>query len=221
MNEISQLLTWYGGMVLFLPTFAEQSGIPIPAAPLLLLSGALAANGHVNLISAIAWTTAACILADAICFCAGNRSKKRLLAFLERWQGAQVKRPRTTGVRSTLRGLQVLTVAKFLPFGTLVPLRAGTLDIRLLRFLLVDFPGSLIYASTYLLLGFFFHHQLNQVMEIIRELGIAGLLLVLALVAIYVTYGLVRHRHPAKNMAKFSDSHPQVQNPHTNEELVS
>ncbi len=221
MNEICQLLTWYGGLILFLPTFAEQSGIPIPAAPLLLVSGALAANGHLNLVSAIAWTTAACMLADAIWFCTGHRSKKRLLAFLERWRGAQAKHPRTTGVRGTLHGLQVLTIAKFLPFGTLVPLRAGTLDIRLLRFVLVDFPCSLIYASTYLLLGFFFHHQLNQVMEILRELGIIGLLLVLALVVIYVTYGLARRRHPANNMAKVSVSNLQVQNPQANEELVS
>ncbi|HUA67277.1 MAG TPA: hypothetical protein VMA13_01905 [Candidatus Saccharimonadales bacterium] len=210
MNAISQLLTLYGGMILFLPTFAEQSGVPIPVAPLLLVSGALAANGHLSLISAIAWSTGACILADAIWFCAGNRSKKRLLAFLERWHGGRMTHPQTAGVKATLHGMQVLTIAKFLPFGTLVPLRAGTLDIRLLKFVLVDFPASMIYAGTYLLLGFFFHHQLNYVMEIIKELGTVGLLLVVALVAIYVTYGLARHRHPASNITKVSNSRPHV-----------
>lgn len=221
MTEINQLLIWYGGLVLFLPTFAEQSGIPIPAAPLLLVSGALAANGHLNLFSAIAWTTAACILADAVWFCAGNQSKKRLLAFLERWHGGRRSRPETIGVRATLRGMQVLTVAKFLPFGTLVPLRAGTLDIRLLKFVLVDFPSSLIYASTYLLLGFFLHHQLNYVMGVIRELGTVGLLLILALAAVYVTCGLARRRHAPGKLAKGSDSHPQIQNPHADGGLVS
>ena len=58
-------------------------------------------------------------------------------------------------------------------------------------------------------------------MEIVRELGIIGLLLVLALVAIYVTYGLARRRHPANDVAKVPVSRPQVQNPQANEELVS
>ena len=221
MNAVIQLLTWYGGMVLFLPTFAEQSGIPIPAAPLLLVSGALAANGHLSLLSAIAWTTGACILADAIWFCAGNHSKKRLLAFLERWQGGRMTHPKTVGVKATLHGMQVLTIAKFLPFGTLVPLRAGTLDIRLLKFVLVDFLPSMIYASAYLFLGFCFHHQLNCLMEIIRELGTVGLLLIVALAAIYVTYGLARHHRPMSKKVKISDSRIKVQNPSPSGELVS
>ena len=106
MNLISQFLTWYGGVVLFLAVLAEQGGIPIPAAPLLLVSGALAANGQLNLVSAIAWTTAACMLADAIWFYAGHRGKARILRLLERCHGGWRTNPRTTGVRAMLRGLR-------------------------------------------------------------------------------------------------------------------
>ena len=41
MNEINQFLGAYGGLILFVTVFAEQSGLPIPAAPWLLAAGAL------------------------------------------------------------------------------------------------------------------------------------------------------------------------------------
>jgi len=169
-----------------------------------------------NLISIIAGTTVACILADALWFYAGHRGKARFLPLFGRKYGAPRTPRQTTGARATLRSLRVLAVAKFLPLGTLVPLRAGALDISPLRFLLLDMPSSLIYGSVYLLLGFFFHRQLNQLMTIIRGLGTAGLLLALLLAGIYAAVGLVRRhqakRNPATNPeANISDSPCQAQ----------
>jgi hypothetical protein len=62
-------------------------------------------------------------------------------------------------------------------------------------------------------LGFCFHHQLNFIMEFIRELGTVGLLLIVALAAIYVTYGVARHHRPVSKIAKISGSRPKAQNP--------
>lgn len=194
MNQIIHFLAWNSGLVLFVAAFVEQSGIPIPAAPFLLAAGALAAAGQLNLVAAIAWTASACLAADTFWFYAGHRGKERLLPFFARLRRGRCasKSPRT-GIRATLRGLRILTIAKFLPLGTLVPLRAGTLDINPLRFLLLDLPGALIYGSVYVLLGFFFHRQLHQLMAIVRELGTAGIVLVLLLVVVYAGFGLVRH----------------------------
>jgi membrane protein DedA with SNARE-associated domain len=216
MTQIIQFLSRHGGVVLFLAVLVEQSGVPIPAAPLLLAAGALAANGHLNFILAATWIMAACVLADSFWFYAGHRGKARFLPLFGCWRRTWGARPRTTGVRATLRGLRILTAAKFLPLGTLVPLRAGTLDVSSLRFLLLDVPGSLIYASVYLFLGFFFHRQLHQLTAMMRELGIAGLLLVLLLAGIYAACTLVRRRHiernPANNPeAEILDSPSQVQ----------
>jgi membrane protein DedA with SNARE-associated domain/DNA-binding NarL/FixJ family response regulator len=220
LNQIIHFLTWHGGLVLFLAVFAEQSGVPVPAAPWLLASGALAASGQLNLISAISWTATACVLADAFWFYAGHRAKARLLPLFARWHGARRAEPRITGVKATLRALRILTAAKFLPLGTLVPLRAGTLDISPLRFLLWDTPSSLIYASVYLLLGFCFHDQLERLTLIVLRLGTVGLLAVLMFVGMYVAWAFVRHNRvkprPANNLeVKISDSlaQPKTQTP--------
>ena len=193
MSQIIQFLGWNGGMVLFAAAFIEQSGVPIPAAPLFLAAGALAAAGQLSLITAIAWTALACLAADTFWFHAGHRGKDRLLPLFARLRRNRNARRSTTGARAMIRGVRVLTVAKFLPLGTLVPLRAGTLNFSPLRFVLLDLPASLIYASVYPLLGFFFHHQLKRLTAIVRGLGTAGILLILLLVAVYAGLGLVRH----------------------------
>jgi len=66
---------------------------------------------------------------------------------------------------------EVLTAAKFLPFGILVPLRAGAIEIGPWRFVLVDAVCSLFYASVYVLPGLIFHGQLEQLVKGVRRFG--------------------------------------------------
>ena len=202
MNQIIHFLTWNSGLALFVAAFAEQSGIPIPAAPFLLAAGALAAAGKLNLLAAILWTALACLAADTFWFYAGHRGKDRLLPLFRRLRCARHSGPRPRGPRATLRGLRILTVAKFIPLGSLVPLRAGTLDVSPVRFVLLDLPASLVYGSVYPLLGFFFHDQLQRLMAGVRGFGIVGVFLVLLLGVIYVAFGFVRSRRVQSDSTK-------------------
>ncbi len=214
MSEAMHVLSSYGGVLLFVAALIEQSGVPVPAAPFLLAAGALAAAGQISLVAAVAWTALACLAADAFWFYAGHRGKDRLVPFFARLRGGRPARQPATGVRKTLRALRILTIAKFLPLGTLVPLRAGTLDISPVRFLLLDLPAALIYASSYLLLGFWFHRQLNELMAIVRGLGSAGLLLVLLLAGVYAVLGLARgHRAPIHSAENAEAANPDIPEP--------
>ena len=57
MNEIIHIVIAYGGPLLFVAGFAEQSGLPFPGALFLLAAGALAANGMFDLIAGIGWAS--------------------------------------------------------------------------------------------------------------------------------------------------------------------
>jgi membrane protein DedA with SNARE-associated domain len=193
MNESIQFLITYGGLVLFVVGFAEQSGLPFPGVPFLLAAGALAANGKFDLIGGIAWTAAGCVLADAIWFFVGQRGKSRVFRMFPHLRAAQVKLERATLARTILQGMRMLTAAKFLPFGTVIPVHAGALDVGRLRFLLVDAFTSLIYATVYAALGFAFHKQLEQAVEILRNLGAVSWLLIALLAGAYAVYWFLRH----------------------------
>jgi membrane protein DedA with SNARE-associated domain len=179
-------------LILFLVVFVEQSGVPLPAAPFLLTAGALAAAGRMPVIMAIACATAGSLTADTFWFWTGRRSKARLLQLFPRWHGIHTATAQKTNRSYILRGLELLTAAKFLPFGILVPLRAGAFEISPLRFLWVDAICSLFYTSIYITLGFIFHNQLERTLTIVQRLGVLGLVLLVVIVGSYFGLGILK-----------------------------
>src|SRR5882724_12724701 len=82
MNEMSPILVNNAGLAIFATIFAEQIGVPLPAAPVLVAAGALAADGALNPALALAVTLAGCAAADAIWFYIGRRGGSKLVRLL-------------------------------------------------------------------------------------------------------------------------------------------
>jgi len=198
MNQITQVLISYGGLFLFLVGFAEQSGLPFPGAPWLLAAGALAASGRFSLIAAVCWAAAGCVAADAIWFHLGHRGKSSVFRVFPHLHGVQSRLRQATLTGSILHGTRMLTAAKFLPFGSVIPLHAGAMEVGSSRFLLVDAFASVVYAAVYATLGFAFHKQLEQVVAFIRELGAISLLLIVVFSGGYVVHWFLKHRAERK-----------------------
>ncbi len=194
MNHITEFSVAHGALILFLMTFLEQTGLSLPAAPWLLAGGALAATGRIDLLAAIWWAAMGCLAADTLWFYAGYRGKARLLQLFTRFHILPPADARTSHIPALFRGLRILTAAKFLPLGSLVPLRAGLLHRNALLLLLVDGVCSLFYAAFYLLPGFVFHSQLERLIVLVRRLGVLAFVLLLLVAAAYLGYGIITHR---------------------------
>ena len=115
MGQLTQYLFTHGGLVLFVIVLVEQSGVPLPAAPFLLAGGALAAEGRLNLLTSILWAAIGSLAADIFWFYTGHRRKARLFQLFPRWHAIQYAVARKNQRGLILRGLQMLTAAKFLP----------------------------------------------------------------------------------------------------------
>jgi membrane protein DedA with SNARE-associated domain len=194
MTHIGEFLILHGALVLFLIAFAEQIGLPFPGAPWLLAAGALAAGGRINLFTAILWSTIGSLAADTIWFYAGNRRKARLFRLFPHWHSIWDVVARKTHTSLIIRGLQMLTAAKFVPIGIFVPMRAGALDADPVRFLLVDAACSLFYATFYIVPGFFLHDQVQQMVAFFNRLGVFTFPLLLILISGYFIYEFVKRR---------------------------
>ena len=186
MNQITRFLISHGGLFLFPIVLADQSGLPFPAVPWLLAAGALAAGGKLSLLAAICWAALGSLAADMIWFYLGQRGKRRVFRVFPDLESRKLTLPRKLHTRLILRGVRVLTAAKFLPFGTVVPLHAGALEVGSLRFFLFDAFSSVVYAAVYVVSGFIFHSQLEQAVAFTRKLGVVALPLLVAAVAIYL-----------------------------------
>jgi len=200
-NQITEFLIAHGGLILFAIAFAEQSGLPLPGAPWLIAAGALAASGKFDLIAGISWAALGCVAADAIWFFVGHRGKARVFRMFPHLEAVQVKLQRATLARTVLHGTRMLTMAKFLPFGTVIPVHAGAMEVGRLRFLLVDAFCSVVYSAVYAALGFAFHDQLEQVVAFIQSLSAVSLVLLATLAGIYVAYRLLKRRRKPVTVA--------------------
>ncbi|HWV99682.1 MAG TPA: DedA family protein [Candidatus Acidoferrum sp.] len=195
MDGITQFLVSHGGAVLFAVVFVEQAGLPLPSAPWLLAAGALSAAGKLNPALAIGMSAVACVIADSLWFYVGRRGGNRVLRLFCRMSLAPNSCVGRTKGLFARHGLQGLVAAKFLPgLGAVMPPLAGALGMSAAQFLLFDTLGALVYGAVYIVAGFLFHDQLQQVMAVLSQFGFSALLLTVALVLAYITFKYVRRR---------------------------
>jgi membrane protein DedA with SNARE-associated domain/rhodanese-related sulfurtransferase len=180
MNAVTHFLVGHGYALLLAWVFVEQIGVPVPAAPVLLAAGALAGAGHLNIwISGLAALVAA-LASDVIWYGIGRQRGNTVLGILCRVSLEPDSCARRTQNVYSKHGASSLLIAKFIPWlNTAAPPLAGAFRMGFPRFLLFDVLGVLLWASTFLGLGYLFSLQLEQVANYARQLGIFLLVLIL------------------------------------------
>src|SRR5262245_27415003 len=182
--DINRFLANYGLPVMFGTVFVEQMGIPLPAIPWLLAVGALSATGNFSPLLAIGLTVVACLVADGFWFYLGRYRGNKVLGFLCRLSLEPDSCVRRTQNKFTRYGLRSLLVAKFLPgfLSTVTPPLAGMSKMNVSRFLFFDGLGSVLYGVCFVLLGYCFRNQIQQITDALAGIGgrALGLLAVLA-----------------------------------------
>jgi membrane protein DedA with SNARE-associated domain len=151
-----------GQALMFAWVFAEQVGLPLPAAPALLAAGAFAARGPWTLVSLIVTAVTACILADSLWYWAGRSKSADVYRFLR-------SHPKSRVVRCAERlfaayGSRSLLFAKFVPGLSLVaPPLSGIQATAASRFLAFDAVGALVWAGGFITVGYFFGSAFDRV----------------------------------------------------------
>jgi membrane protein DedA with SNARE-associated domain len=187
MEGILQFVLRHSYPVLFLWVLTEQAGLPLPAAPVLLAAGALAGAKEMNMGWAVALATAASLLSDFAWYQTGRRRGSGVLNWLCRISLEPDSCVRRTEEIFARWGASSLLVAKFIPgLTTAAPSLAGVTHMRLSHFLLFETLGAMLWASTFVVLGFLFSSQLGLVAAYAARLGTGLLVLVLVGFAAYL-----------------------------------
>jgi membrane protein DedA with SNARE-associated domain len=192
MHRTLEFLLHHGYVLLLGWVFAEQMGLPLPSMPLLLAAGALAGTGRLNFFGSLFYVMLAAVAADFIWYELGRRKGIRILQLLCKISlepDSCVRR--TEGVFSK-QGARSLLVSKFVPgLGTVTAPLAGIFHMRPRRFLLFDAAGTLLWAGTFLGLGYIFSGQIERVGEYLASLGGRLLVFLLGALAAYIAYKYV------------------------------
>jgi rhodanese-related sulfurtransferase/membrane protein YqaA with SNARE-associated domain len=139
MDTLVAAITQHGYAILFTLVFMEAVGLPVPAAPVLLVAGAASANGPLHPASSLLAALAALVLGDGLMYLLGRRTGWWLLGILCRFSIS----PESCILRSAdafyKRGRAVLIFAKFVPgINALAAPLAGSMRMRLPQFLAFD-----------------------------------------------------------------------------------
>lgn len=183
----------YGYSLLFSVVFLEQLGFPVPAAPVLILAGALCATGKLSLSLATFLAVLGCLLGDVVWFWIGRtRGRKvlRLLCTLSLSPDSCVRKTETSFLKY---GMNSLLFAKFVPgLNTIAPPMAGMFHGGWLSFFWRDAAGTILYVLAFLLPGYFFSGAVMKITSVFHLVGRSLFWAVVLLLVLYIAGKLIR-----------------------------
>jgi membrane protein DedA with SNARE-associated domain len=170
MTNAAQFALTHGAAILFTWILAQQAGVPIPSAPLLVAVGSLASSRRLGLASSLIAAFSACLLANGFWYRVGRQGWShghRLSRTNGKWKGRALR---------LIRGhfAATLLFAKFVAGSNLASLLAGKAGVSAARFFTYESIGSLTWSGTYIAVGYLFHGQLHWTLaQTLRPLLVA------------------------------------------------
>ena len=179
MEQLVELIQHYGLAFVFVNVLMLQAGLPVPAYPTLIVTGALVARGGAPLWELLAVAVAAALIADVCWYLAGRRYGGRVLQSICRVSLSPDSCVRQTESIFARWGARSLAVAKFIPgFASVATSMAGVVRVPAWKFALFDAIGATLWSGVAIGLGYAFSGAINQVLAAFETLGKVGLWLV-------------------------------------------
>ena len=175
--------------------FAEQIGVPLPAAPLLLTAGTLTATHQLHLVPVLGAILFGSLVSDVTWYGLGQRYGHKVVRLLCRLTPQRDTCVRRTEGYFTKHGAGTLLVSKFLPgLNTMAGAIAGQTGMRFGKFLLFDAGGVLLWALAFVVGGRFAGDLLNHHPHALRWVAHFAVLLFVLLLLGFVVVRVWRTR---------------------------
>ncbi|MDI1360911.1 DedA family protein/thiosulfate sulfurtransferase GlpE [Methylotenera sp.] len=180
MSYIAELIQQFGLIIVFVNVFLEQLGVPIPAYPTLVIAGALISPEQFSLPVLLLTAVVGAVIADTFWYFAGRKYGNRVLSKLCKISlspDACVAQSQSLFLKF---GSPALLICKFIPgFASISSALAGSTGTKLIVFLIMDALGAALWAGSALWLGSLFSNAIDELMNVLIEMGKWGMLLVL------------------------------------------
>jgi membrane protein DedA with SNARE-associated domain/rhodanese-related sulfurtransferase len=206
-TALTHLLEQYGLAVVFGIVFVDQLGIPIPAIPVLVVAGTLAAAGRVSAPQLFFGAVLACVVADCIWFMIGKTYGMRVLKTLCRISLEPDSCVSQTQSRFERWGVNSLIVAKFIPgLAVVAPPVARALRVTWPRFVFLSAIGAALWVAAGVGAGMAFKAQVERLFALLTQFGGLAAMGFGALFIAYIAYKWLDRRRflAALRMARIS-----------------
>ncbi len=179
MHHLIALLTQYGLAFVFFNVLAAQAGLPLPALPTLVLTGALLGVSAHSAPTLLGVAVMASLIADSAWFFAGRRIGRPVLRTMCRISLSPDTCVRQTEDIYARFGAPSLIVAKFIPgFAAVATALAGAVRTPYRTFVLFDAIGAALWAGTAIGIGAMFSGAVEGLLNTLAHLGEIGVALI-------------------------------------------
>ncbi|ALU88185.1 transmembrane protein [Herbaspirillum rubrisubalbicans M1] len=202
MDTLYHLIEQYGLILVFVNVLVEQLGAPVPAYPTLIITGALSASGRYSPALLLLLAVCAALMADYVWYLAGRRYGRQIMSRLCRISLSPDSCVRQTESIYLRWGARSLLLAKFIPgFASIASALSGTMGTRRLSFVLWDAAGSALWAGLGIFLGSLFSSAVDDLLNVLAELGHYGMLMIAVALAAFVANKWWQRRRFRKSLA--------------------
>ncbi len=189
-----QHLGIFGYWLVLLISLAESLafvGSVVPGATLVVLAGFLSAQGYLDLGDLIWFAAIGAILGDGLSYWLGTKGM-RFFREENRWlKRAHLEKG---GQFFKKHGSKSVFLGRFIgPLRPIVPFIAGLSKMNKWQFFLWNVASAFIWATTHLLLGYFFGGALNVVEAWSTR---AGIFIIAVIIAVVIIRIVVKYSHP-------------------------
>ena len=188
MDALRPLFDWlvdHTYLVVFAGTVIDATGLPFPGRLLLVAAGAVAATGDANLLAVIALGVVGAMLVDQAWYLTIARGSRRLMDFYCRMSGRERGCHEDDRAYFRRYGGATIIVGRFFTSVRVVAWPfAAEHGVGYGRFLILDALGATLWASTWVLLGWFVgEHWQSAARSVGGWVGLVGGVVILALAA--------------------------------------
>jgi membrane protein DedA with SNARE-associated domain/rhodanese-related sulfurtransferase len=187
MELLSHWLSDHALTIVFVNVLLAQLGVPLPAYPVLIATGAMSAHGQLSAPALLATAVLASLIADLTWYAGGVRYGGRLIRKVCRVSMSPDSCVRQTESLFERFGARSLLVAKLIPgFGAIATALSGDIRMSLVTFIAFDAGGAALYAGLGIGLGVVFRDAVSRVTALLSRMGTAGVLAILVVFALFI-----------------------------------
>jgi len=187
--NLLNVIAHHGYAVTSIAMFVACCGLPMPLSVVLLTAGAAAHGGSLNLGVLILCAASSALLGDTLMYLGGRFTGWWMLTNICRFSMNPELCVFASARQFYKRGPRALMFAKFIPgLATVAAILAGSLNMRLRRFLFTDGFGVLLYVSAWSLTGYIFAPFLRVLVADVQRLAHFTAATVSAIILLYVLW---------------------------------
>ncbi len=187
MNTLLHLLGQHSLAVAFVNVLLVQLGLPVPAYPALIVTGALIAQANQSTAALLGAAVAGCLVADIAWYLGGRAYGGRVVRTVCRISLSPDSCVRQTEALFERWGPASLLIAKFVPgFATIATALAGRNRLPFATFVVLDALGSALYAGVAIGLGVVFRDAVGSVLAVFEEMGRIGVVAVVVALLLFI-----------------------------------